>query len=796
MKLFRFITSKTGARTKWLKEPEYTWNCLSEKREYPEDTRFVMGQGKITKDSPFLANGFMIDIDNTPLEYKQSIIEVVEEAEFRVIITHTGGGFHIYFPLKTALPKKEFPNYKASYKEFCKEYFSHLPDVFKNFDYQVFRSPVFGRAVGSYNTKRQRFVTSVYDNNLDPLDSINELLDYREIVASSSNDVSSLVLSDRDTSEDHKCLKYCGFIKQAIKEPATMSHEMWKPAVILLHKIGKGSMAHDISKRMLSEDKYDPTEVENLKNPTYGISCSGVRTATENFPNWRNICLRCPHNQPANSPLAISGKLPTPSLLAGFHKTMKDKDSGKIYRDTAKCEGQDIAHKFCNDNDHLVRISNNSILMNYDDGIYAEMTPNIASYKVYSYKLKEQLETIPANGLYRPVDKDAVEKSLSRSAIRTMDYTDFDDPRYIAFKNNVLDTETMEIVDFSPDIMLSKRLTAEYIPDKDYSWLTDILKYTVHYEESIRLIQMFAGLVVSNILNRENQYLLWLSGMPKSGKSVVLQFLHEITDGGGCLIKNHSTALNQQELPFDLRGKSFVYIDDFHYHYGGSAREVNNLADSINTFVSGAEITFRPKYAKPLSVMPKTNLFIASNTDPVIGDTSKGWARRVRLVQYNRRLTMEQELKVGEFFRNQDMRDSFLTFAIDGYKMCKENFKKTGKWLPPLTPPEEEFFATAVENEFADGSGNEDKEVDFMHFLKLFYVFDENAKGMKFEEIKDHYTIYANSRGGRVIPYPRLYTMARYYIAEQSTTIDISTIMVRTTKGSNINYIRRKNNEN
>ena len=272
---------------------------------------------------------------------------------------------------------------------------------------------------------------------------------------------------------------------------------------------------------------------------------------------------------------------------------------------------------FLKNNDHIKRI--NGQLHVYRDGVYIPGTREIES-KMISHL---------------PMLKDTQRKETLKYLDLITESGVVSDAHLIAFSNGIYNIVTGEILDFSPDIVITNKIPWEYDPDA-YSELADkTLNKLSCGDKSIRaLLEECIGYCFYRRNELSKAFIL--TGEKANGKSTFLEMVRSV------LGESNTAALDLGEL-------------DERFSVATLAGRLANIGDDISDeflkgksvamfkkIVSGNEIKAEIKNDPNIFfIRPYVKLLLSANTIPRMKDKTGAVLRRLVIVPFNAKFSKD-----------------------------------------------------------------------------------------------------------------------------------------------------------
>ena len=300
---------------------------------------------------------------------------------------------------------------------------------------------------------------------------------------------------------------------------------------------------------------------------------------------------------------------------------------------------------------HIVRI--NGQLHIYNNGIYDYAQRSIET------KMIEKIPTL---------------KAQQRTEV--MKYLDLicediepSEANYIAFKNGVYDISTDELVDYTPDIILTNRINHNYNPGA-YNELTDntLDKIACNDKEVRALLEECVGYCFYRRNELGKAFIL--TGDKSNGKSTFLDLIKCILGEGNI------SALDLRELgdrfsTAMLFGKLANIGDDI----GDEFLQGNSVA-IFKKIVTGNRLKAELKGQQPFDFNPYVKLLFSANDMPRMRDKTGAVLRRLVMIPFNATFTKndkDYDPYIKYKLIKEDSIEYLISLGVAGLKRVLEN---------------------------------------------------------------------------------------------------------------------------
>ncbi len=242
---------------------------------------------------------------------------------------------------------------------------------------------------------------------------------------------------------------------------------------------------------------------------------------------------------------------------------------------------------------------------------------------------------------------------------------------YIAVKNGIVNIDNWELQNFDPNIVIKNKIPVAYVKNA-YFEVTDItLNKIANQDKQLRKI---LDEIFGYILLRRNEYgkAFILTGDGSNGKSSYLKIVRKLA-GDENTSSLDLKELNQRFKTAELFGKLANIGDDISGEYIKDNSEFKKLAtgDTINAERKGRDPFDFSNYAK---------LIFSANRMPRINDTSNGLLRRLLMVPFKAKFSIDDS-DYDPFIQDKLLSDESMQYVLQlafvGLKRLLKNKKFT-----------------------------------------------------------------------------------------------------------------------
>lgn len=293
-------------------------------------------------------------------------------------------------------------------------------------------------------------------------------------------------------------------------------------------------------------------------------------------------------------------------------------------------------------------------IYNFKNGVYE----NVCVEETLGKIIKHLLNYI--TNLWNPSWEDLIIKTLKRDTHTVVN--NFNNGEFLNLKNGILDLETFELKEHSPQYYSTIQLPIEYkkttsttIFDK---FLDDI---TCSDDELKTILQEIIGYCLCNSTKAEKAFFFIGDGC--NGKSVLAKVIQ--------LLVGES---NYSNTPLSALGGNFGLASLVNSNVNIAAENNNGKLNSeiFKAVVSGDTVEINRKYREAISVPLHTKLIFLFNELPDNADLTHGFYRKIIIIPFNRTFK-GAEIDVDMYQKLENEVSGIFLWAIDGLKRLKKN---------------------------------------------------------------------------------------------------------------------------
>ena len=254
-------------------------------------------------------------------------------------------------------------------------------------------------------------------------------------------------------------------------------------------------------------------------------------------------------------------------------------------------------------------------------------------------------------------------------------------PYLINCKNGTYDLRNMEFREHDWQDFLTMQTNFDYtLQDvRCERWEKFVDEVTCGDKAKAQYLQKALGYSILGMANEECMFILH-GKTTRNGKSTMLSAIHHLLGDYAivtpvsliCKGEKAKNAEAASPVKASLKGKRLATMAESN-QYGKIDEE------ELKRYTGGEEITARNLYEKPISFLPQFTLWLSCNDLPSVSDKSLFASERIKVVEFNRHFTAEEQDKSlkTEFQTTKAMQGIF-TWLIEGLFL----YKRFGLTMP------------------------------------------------------------------------------------------------------------------
>lgn len=291
----------------------------------------------------------------------------------------------------------------------------------------------------------------------------------------------------------------------------------------------------------------------------------------------------------------------------------------------------------------------------------------IYGIKVSDEERKEYLKYVSRMGSRRfreQLMKDA-------ASVNPIHAAEFDaNPYLINCKNGVYDLQTMSFREHDWRDLLTMQTNFEYtLREVRYPrWEGFVDEVTMGEREKAEYLQKALGYSMLGLANEECLFILH-GKTTRNGKSTLLSAIHHLLGDYAsvspvsiiCKTDRAKNAEAATPVLASLKGKRFVTMAESN-QYGRLDEE------AIKQLTGGEEIKTRNLYETATTWLPQFTLWLSCNDLPAVNDKSLFASERLRVIEFNRHFTQEEQDKgLKHEFQTKEAMQGIFAWLVAGY---------------------------------------------------------------------------------------------------------------------------------
>ncbi len=256
----------------------------------------------------------------------------------------------------------------------------------------------------------------------------------------------------------------------------------------------------------------------------------------------------------------------------------------------------------------------------YDEerGFYKELKSSELEILVKTLLRKVNVVSVRSSKYLRSVISDL----KSDESVSNLGEPSFD-KEHVVLENGVLNLQTREFKEWSPQYFVTTRLPFSYREEADCPrFLRYIEEFCSNYEDRIQFIRAFLNAVLFSRVDL--QIFLYAWGPGGTGQSVLSKIATALVGKDGTITTTLKSLHSDQFELTNIRGKKLILISDTEYYKGD--------VSTLKALVGGDALRGRIKYVQgSYEVTPEGIVMIQGNHPLGVRDSSNAILRRMRI---------------------------------------------------------------------------------------------------------------------------------------------------------------------
>jgi putative DNA primase/helicase len=323
---------------------------------------------------------------------------------------------------------------------------------------------------------------------------------------------------------------------------------------------------------------------------------------------------------------------------------------------------------------------------------------------------EKALRTHARNSRMRPRVDAAV--YFARDFVRKNEAELNTDKYLFAVKNGIVDLKTGELLDNTPEHLITRRSPINYVPRARSKLFDNFLKQSVPDDELREYLQLICGYTLTG--STDEDAFFYLYGRPATGKTTFSEALHHVmgsyamtADTSSFMRDSQRTGSGPSEDLARLVGSRLVTMGEVEQH--------ERLASALVSRITGGDaITARVLYGKTFEYHPQFKLWIAANELPRIAGTRSGIWRRVKIISFDQQVPLKKrDPLLRHKIKEPEAAEAILAWMVEGAVKWRRQYDEGHTLIEPVEVTEqvteyqrESDHVSAFAAEAIEGTGN------------------------------------------------------------------------------------------
>lgn len=236
------------------------------------------------------------------------------------------------------------------------------------------------------------------------------------------------------------------------------------------------------------------------------------------------------------------------------------------------------------------------------------------------------------------------------------------EPKYIGFSNGILNIETGEIIDFTPNLVITNRISCRYDTNAYSQIVEDCLnQWSCNDMEIRKLLEELTGYCFYRKDSFHKFFIL--TGERANGKSTFLEFITNVIGKENCSALDLSNIGDHFKTAM-IAGKLANIGDDIADDFIDAEK-----TSMIKKITTGERITAENKGKDPFEFVPYAKMIYSANDIPRMKDRSGALIRRMVIIPFNATFTDEnRDPFLREKLRSPEACEYMTLLAVNGLK--------------------------------------------------------------------------------------------------------------------------------
>lgn len=286
---------------------------------------------------------------------------------------------------------------------------------------------------------------------------------------------------------------------------------------------------------------------------------------------------------------------------------------------------------------HICKIAN--VLHIYKNGVYSDREDDIEGAMIAHIPALKRMQR---------------QEALAYLQLKAKE-KQFASTQYVVVKNGVFNLETWQLEDFSPEIITRNKIPIAYVPNSHYEVTDNTFSKLAVNDKKIRAI---LEEILGYILFRRNEFAATfiLTGDGSNGKSSYLKIIRKLV-GMDNTASLDLKELDQRFKTAELFGKLVNIGDDISKGYIKESSVFKKLS-------TGETINVERKGKDPFDFTSYAKLIFSANEMPRINDFSDGLARRLQIVPFKAKFSID-DVDYDPFITDKLLSDESMHYVLN-----------------------------------------------------------------------------------------------------------------------------------
>jgi len=219
---------------------------------------------------------------------------------------------------------------------------------------------------------------------------------------------------------------------------------------------------------------------------------------------------------------------------------------------------------------------------------------------------------------------------------------DFDGPQtdhLLNVKNGVVNLETGEITPHNRDILITRYIDVDYLPEAKCEFWERTLELALNgNKELINYMKRAIGYTITGRQSEQCMFIAW-GAEGNNGKSTIMETL-------ASLLGSNAASVDMKVLtPSELNNQTSSTLAQFpgvRFVHASEAETSHRLNEPFIKMITGGDtISGCHKYKAPFTFKPKFKLWIRTNEKPHVSGMGEAFWRRIKLIPFDKSIPPE-----------------------------------------------------------------------------------------------------------------------------------------------------------